>query len=67
MEETSSEIQSILHSFEQKLAQTEDECLKLKEREAELLHQINILKSENMELRLKTERVSFMFTRQDKG
>lgn len=51
--------------MESKLIQYENEILSLKERENELLGQINTMRSENFELRLKTERFSFFATKEN--
>eukprot|EP00347_Sterkiella_histriomuscorum_P008354 403345423 len=50
--------------MEQKLISYENEIIMLKERETELLGQINTMRSENFELRLKTERFSFLATKE---
>ena len=49
-------INIVLESFESKLEEVENECLILKEREADLLNQIQFLKTDNVDLRLKGER-----------
>ncbi|CDW76753.1 UNKNOWN [Stylonychia lemnae] len=49
--------------FEEKLIQYENEILMLKQREADLLGQMNTVKQENFDLKMKTERMSFFAQR----
>jgi hypothetical protein len=53
------EINQAMGLLENKLIQYENEILSLKERETDMISQINLLRNEGFDLRMKAERFSF--------